>query len=280
MMFLTWISLIVVVYFIFTNTPGPARREDKQTNIPETTTPYRIYIPSLIVHLFLPDRHGKLRNNLLATAFLILMMVIPSYSYGESHMQMAANKTQASNNEKGQACSLSHSDLIAAKAYLRFRDIKATHIPKGVPNVYGPELNISFDNVQGAINRVREFGPTYGKNKIVLDGENLQRYVSIGSRIACEYCCSAKTLVQKDGSAACGCAHSIMMRGLAAYLIKSHPEFSDEQILGELNSWKKTFFPKQTLMVKLQKLNKEGKEGIDKILKEFPEFMPSMVGGC
>jgi hypothetical protein len=155
-------------------------------------------------------------------------------------------------------------------------------MPSGIPDIYGKELNISFDNVQDAINKVRVFGPTYGKEerKIALTGENLKRYTNIGQQFACEYCCSVKTLVRTDGVAACGCAHSIMMRGLAAYLIENHPELSDERILEELNAWKITYFPKNTLMAKLGEMEKAGDTGIKEIQKEFPDFLPKMVGGC
>jgi len=153
-------------------------------------------------------------------------------------------------------------------------------VPAGVPAIYGQELDISFDEVQDAINKVAVYGPTYGKQKIELSGDDLQRYISIGSSISCEYCCGAKTLVFKNGEAACGCAHSQMMRGLTAYLIKNHPEMSNEEILNELVSWKRTYFPKQTLSSELKKLEETGEEGIKEILQEFPDFLPQMVGGC
>ncbi len=167
-------------------------------------------------------------------------------------------------------------------AYLQFKEIKASLTPVGVPDVYGQELNISFDKVQDAIDKVQIFGPTYGQEgrKIILEGADLERYIDIGFQIACEYCCGVKALVKEDGEAACGCAHSIMMRGLAAYLIKNHPEVSNEQILEELTKWKATYFPKQTLSVKLQEMEEAGVEGIKELLEEFPEFLPQMVGGC
>ncbi len=173
-------------------------------------------------------------------------------------------------------------NLRALNPYLRFKEIKDSFIPTGVPDVYGDELNISFDAVQDAINKVRVFGPTYGEEgkKIVLTGADLERYINIGFQTACQYCCGVKTLVREDGTAACGCAHSIMMRGLAAYLIKNHPELSDEQILEELNTWKITYFPKQTLSEKLQEMEKAGETGIKELLEEFPDFLPQMVGGC
>lgn len=177
---------------------------------------------------------------------------------------------------------LNDQELASVAAFLKFKKIKADFIPTGVPDIYGEELNISFDQVQDAINKVRVFGPTYGEKekKIALTDSNLERYKKIGASIACQYCCGVKTLTREDGSAACGCAHSIMMRGLAAYLIKNHPEISDEDILDELVKWKITYFPKQTLSVKLKELEEAGEKGIKELLREFPDFLPQMVGGC
>lgn len=171
-------------------------------------------------------------------------------------------------------------NLADASAYLKFKEIRSSFIPSGVPDIYGQELNISFDEVQDAIDKVAPFGPTYGKEKIVLTGADLKRYIKVGFQISCQYCCGVKTLVFENGEAACGCAHSQMMRGLTAYLIKNHPELSDERILEELNKWKITYFPKQTLSSKLKELEEAGESGIKEILEEFPDFLPQMVGGC
>jgi hypothetical protein len=175
---------------------------------------------------------------------------------------------------------LSASDRQAVWVYLKFRKIKTQVIPSGVPEIYGKELGISFDRVQEAINKVAPFGPTYGKKKINLTENEKARYIKIGSQTACKYCCGATTLVFENGRASCGCAHSQMMRGLAAYLIKNHPEMSDEEILNELNKWRATFFPRQTLAERLQALEQSGEQGIKELLQEFPEFLPQMVGGC
>lgn len=174
------------------------------------------------------------------------------------------------------------SDSSAAASYLKFKEVKAAFVPTGVPDVYGQELGISFDKVQEAINKVRVFGPTYGTEdqKIILTGADLERYINIGFQIACEYCCGVETLVFEDGSAACGCAHSIMMRGLTAYLIQNHPELSNDWILEELTKWKRTYFPKQTLSAELDKRVKAGETGIKEVMEEFPDLMPQMVGGC
>lgn len=175
---------------------------------------------------------------------------------------------------------LSDEELRAVRAYLKFKKIKAMVMPSGIPEVYGRELAISFDEVQEAINKVAPFDLTYGEEKISLTDPELERYINIGSQTACRYCCGVTTLVFEDGEAACGCAHSQMMRGLAAYLIKNHPELSDEEILEELNTWRAAYFPKQTLSEALQALEESGEEGIGELLQEFPDFLPQMVGGC
>ena len=172
------------------------------------------------------------------------------------------------------------SNSIEANSYLKFKKIKDSFVPSGVPRAYGKELDVSFDEVDFAINRISNYGPTYGEEKIVLADNDLKRYIDIGSLISCEYCCEAKTLVEANGEAACGCQHSIMMRGLTAYLITNYPEKSNEFILNELGQWKRIFFPKQTLTAHLEELEKAGEPGIQEIIEEFPEFMPEMVGSC
>lgn len=119
-------------------------------------------------------------------------------------------------------------------------------LPKGIPPVYGKELGVSFDDVSA--NNPSLADSTMAKltkyEDMQLDSAQMTRYVAIGSMIACEYCCGAQTLVFKDGKAACGCAHSYAMRGLAKYLITKHgSEYTDDQILEELGKWKVLFFP-------------------------------------
>lgn len=165
--------------------------------------------------------------------------------------------------------------------YYRFKEIRAEAIPSGIPDTYGAVLNVSFDQVQASINVMRSFDPTYGKDKIVLEGADLERYIRVGSATACQYCCEARTLVKPDGVAACGCAHSQAMRGLAAYLITNYPDgYTDEELVEELNRWRVVFFPKQTLIEALSARRDAGEPGIEEILQEFPDFMPQMVGDC
>lgn len=151
-------------------------------------------------------------------------------------------------------------------------------IPKGVPEIYGTELGVSFDDPVKGMDILKNYDPTYGSKKIALEGALLQRYIEVGSMIACEYCCGAKSLVFSDGSAACGCAHSQAMRGLAAYLLKNHAgEYTNDEILGELTKWKTMFFPKQMMQKAIALAQQSGITDIDpKLLNEIPD----MVGGC
>ncbi len=122
-------------------------------------------------------------------------------------------------------------------------------IPKGVPEIYGEELGISFDDVSPENRRLADI--TIRKLAqldldIQLEGEDLQRYISVVSKISCEYCCGAESIIFSNGQPACGCAHSYAMRGLAKYLITEHnSEYTDEEILEELGKWKTLFFPNQ-----------------------------------
>lgn len=118
-------------------------------------------------------------------------------------------------------------------------------IPRGVPEVYGSELKVSYDDVsagnpnlaQATIQKLS----AYEDKK--LNSEQMERYAEIGMSIACEYCCGAESLIFSNGERACGCAHSYAMRGLAKYLLIKHPDMTDAEILSELGKWKVLFFP-------------------------------------
>ncbi|MEK6792784.1 MAG: hypothetical protein AABX95_03120, partial [Nanoarchaeota archaeon] len=118
-------------------------------------------------------------------------------------------------------------------------------LPKGAPAVYGSEIGISYDDVSASNPSLAD--ATMAKltafEDMQLNSEQMERYVKIGSSIACEYCCGAKTLVFSNGERACGCAHSYAMRGLAKYLLTEHPDMTDLEILNELGKWKVLFFP-------------------------------------
>lgn len=119
--------------------------------------------------------------------------------------------------------------------------------PKGVPEIYGAELGVNFDAVaadtpEEAEDNIKKLGLL--DKQITLTGDDLQRYIAVGTMIGCEYCCGAEAIIFSNGQAACGCAHSYAMRGLAKYLIKYHgDEYTNEEILEELGKWKTLFFP-------------------------------------
>lgn len=165
-------------------------------------------------------------------------------------------------------------------------------IPKGVPRIYGSELGVSFDDVSSA--NPSKADATIEKlavkdQQITLSGADLDRYIKIASQISCEYCCGAESIIFSNGQAACGCAHSYSMRGLAKYLIKNHPtEFTDDQILEEMGKWKTLYFP-GALTKKASVLQQQGIElnyinlasnkyrGIE---ASASGSSGSMVGGC
>ena len=117
--------------------------------------------------------------------------------------------------------------------------------PLGIPEVYGSELKVKYDDVSTknpalADATIQKLSAYEDKT---LNTEQMERYIRIGSSISCEYCCGAEAIVFSNGERACGCAHSYAMRGLAKYLLIKHPDMTDEQILNELGKWKVLFFP-------------------------------------
>lgn len=170
---------------------------------------------------------------------------------------------------------------------------------QGVPEVYGAELNVNYDDVQNSMNIMKQFDLGYGNNKPSLSAEEKARYTAINLRISCEFCCGAAAIVFENGEPSCGCAHSQAMRGLAAYLIKNHgSEYSDDEILKELAIWKSRYFPKQmvqkmtnqiqsgqytpdiaSLLLNV-KLPKYGDSSQAAPLPSEIDNQPSMVGGC
>ncbi|MFA4831182.1 MAG: hypothetical protein WC862_02610 [Patescibacteria group bacterium] len=125
------------------------------------------------------------------------------------------------------------------------KDALKLALAQGAPEVYGSELGVDFAQVEQAMNIMKEFDPTYGSKKVKLSGDLLKRYIDVGLKISCEFCCGVAAIIRQDGEAACGCAHSQAMRGLAAYLLQNHAsEYTDDQILRELARWKGSYFPK------------------------------------
>ena len=119
-------------------------------------------------------------------------------------------------------------------------------LPQGATNIYGEELGVSYNDVSASNPALADATMTKlsAYEDMQLDKETMERYVKIGSSIACEYCCGAQTLVFSNGQRACGCAHSYAMRGLAKYLLTKHSDMTDLEILEELGKWKVLFFPR------------------------------------
>lgn len=123
----------------------------------------------------------------------------------------------------------------------------AAILPKGVPDVYGAELGVSFSDIDP--NNEAKADATIKRlalldEGIKLEGNDLNRYIRITNSISCEYCCGVPAITDSEGNAACGCAHSYAMRGVAKYMIQKHgSEFTDLQVLEELGKWKSLFFP-------------------------------------
>jgi len=118
-------------------------------------------------------------------------------------------------------------------------------IPKGIPEVYGKEIGVSYDDISP--NNPALADATIAKltryEGMQLTSDQMERYIKIGLSISCEYCCGANAIIFPNGERACGCAHSYSMRGLVKYLLTKHPDMSDNEILSELGKWKVLFFP-------------------------------------
>jgi len=203
------------------------------------------------------------------------------------------------------------------------KTVNAEIIPIGTPKIYGSELGIKYDDVGASNPRLADETISIMGNldrTINLEGDDLDRYIAIVSQISCEYCCGAKSIIfgreetetmnakvaaavvsgditeaeakkyrREPGAAACGCAHSYAMRGVAKYLISEHgSEFSDDEILTELAKWKVLYFPGQ--MVAKAEVMKEQGIKVDYISLGSNQYRDiekgssssgsGMVGGC
>jgi hypothetical protein len=211
-----------------------------------------------------------------ATVLLLVLLVVNQYQFSAIHSAMHPNAAEASKAAVAAEVSSGNgfTDIFVQKA-------AAATIPTGMPSVqgnngpiaYGAELGISYDNAAATIAVLAPYEQDTRSDK--LEGELLARYVDIGSRAACEFCCSARTMVFPDGSKACACAHSAAMRGLAAYLLTNHgEELSNDQILTEVNKLKATYFPRQSVE-KVLAASSNGNVDTSTLNQLSPQ-----VGGC
>jgi hypothetical protein len=142
-------------------------------------------------------------------------------------------------------------DLFEAPVAISPHTMLKEILPTGIPQVYGAELDISYDDVNPndprlanmTIETLSELDRT-----LTLEGSDMDRYVDMlhdqHNGMSCEFCCGARSIIFKNGEPACGCEHSYAMRGLAKYLILEHGSYlSDDDILTEIGKWKVLFFP-------------------------------------
>lgn len=166
-------------------------------------------------------------------------------------------------------------------------------VPRGIPEVYGNEVGVSFDDPVKSLSRLAALDKAVADN--TLSADEKKRYINIGTKISCEFCCSAPAVIDSQGRSLCGCSHAATFKGLAKYLIKNHPEMSDEQILWELTKWKTTYYPKN-MVEKAIAANENGLELSPAVLNDRAllqklksghkssagqlDDIPEMVGGC
>jgi len=189
------------------------------------------------------------------------------------------------------------------------QDAIATVVPTGTPFyiLEGPGAEkvkgATFDDpltsqkVWAGLLGSRRFGTA---NTIQLTPEEEQRWKKLTSVFTCDFCCGGPNSVTTIGH--CGCAHSYAWQGMAKFFIKYHPQYSDEQILGEMTKWKALWYPKGMIQDYLvytgqqspDTLTHGGSVGIkQQFLQQAPnsqhqtqasvtplEDLPSMVGGC
>ncbi len=175
--------------------------------------------------------------------FIIIMVVILA-GFVALNQYMISNMTSVSATN-----SPTQNAAPATAGGAELAAIEAQILPTGVPAVYGAELGIRYDDVD--INNQQKANALIAKlvalddpkPKNSLTADQLKRFLAIGNQIGCEYCCGLGVMVAADGSRPCGCQHSWAMRGVAQYLIKNHPEMTNDQILEEIGKWKTLFFP-------------------------------------
>lgn len=186
------------------------------------------------------------------------------------------------------------------------QDVAMLVTPSTLP-FYGVELGLDMTSISAidtSIAKLSTMAPMQGSNPIKLNAEEMKRYIDIGTEpyVTCEFCCGVTTLVREDGSPTCACAHSIAMRGTAAYLIRNHPQMPNAEIAYELMRQKGLYFPSQMqermasslagelsdaspdIKYLLMNLTETELKGLQKQAKSSgftpPEQSPSMVGGC
>ncbi|MCL5011293.1 MAG: hypothetical protein M1594_00115 [Candidatus Marsarchaeota archaeon] len=187
--------------------------------------------------------------------FEVLNPVHSNYSAYQSNPQASGVQGSAVSNQPVQSSQISlslaggisslenDSGFIKIKNYSSVTEIQGKIMISGTPD-YGSKLGVSFNDPSSAVNVLSQLDNGIPTNSLSQD--QLQRYISIGTNIACFYCCGATTLVDNNGNPACSCNHSMALRGLAKWMILN-TNYTNGQILLELNKWKALFFPGPTI---------------------------------
>ena len=137
-------------------------------------------------------------------------------------------------------------------------------------------------------------------NVIQLTPEEEQRWQKLTSVFTCDFCCGGPNSVTTINR--CGCAHAYAWQGMAKFFIKYYPQYTDEQILGEMTKWKGLWYPQGMIQDYLVYTGQQpasilthgGSVGIkQQFLQQAPntqqpthasatplDDLPSMVGGC
>ena len=189
------------------------------------------------------------------------------------------------------------------------QDAIATVVPTGTPfyvlegtgaeKVKGASFDdpLTSQKVWASLLGSRRFGT---ENAIQLTTEEEQRWQKLTSVFTCDFCCGGPNSVTTINR--CGCAHSYAWQGMAKFFIKYYPQYTDEQILGEMTKWKGLWYPQGMIQDYLVFTGQQpatilahgGSVGIrQQFLQQAPntqqqthaqatplEDLPSMVGGC
>lgn len=172
------------------------------------------------------------------------------------------------------------------------QNVIAALIPTGTP-AYGEELGVSFDEPVTSLETLAGLERKIPTSQLSADEK--ARYINVGTKISCEFCCGAPAVIDGSGRSLCGCSHAASFQGLSKYLIKNHPdEWTDDQILAELTKWKALYYPKNMVekgvaavenglaltpaVLNDRDLLKKLKTGDTS--KIGTADLPSMVGGC
>src|SRR3989338_11530889 len=163
-------------------------------------------------------------------------------------------------------------------------------IPTGTPDGYGPALGVSFDDPVAGLSILANLHRQIPTNS--LSAEEKQRYINVGTKISCEFCCSAPAVVDESGRDLCGCSHALSFMGLSKYMVMNHPDWTDDQILLELTKWKSLYYPRNmvekasTLIANDMELTATSLNDAQLLTKISSGDtasigqLPAMVGGC